>query len=142
MTHRNTILLNLRNNLFTCYIELKIYNRTLFWRLLKSYKMSNKITDARIEELQRLKSLKEKLRAAIQKEQGDMQDILNSMNDEAQEFVSSSSKAAKAARGKGSSSLDHQDEIDAHEVAIARLEEEFSGVERKLEDLEDVINST
>jgi hypothetical protein len=65
--------------------------------------MSNKITDARIEELQRLKSLKEQLRAQIQIEQDDMQKILDSMNDEAQESVSSSSKAAKAARGKTSS---------------------------------------
>jgi hypothetical protein len=103
--------------------------------------MSNKITDARIEELQRLKNLKEQLRAQIQIEQDDMQKILDSMNDEAQESVSSSSKAAKAARGKTSSSLDHQDVIDAHEMAIARLEEEFSGVERELEELEEAINS-
>ncbi|KAF8847264.1 hypothetical protein BDZ45DRAFT_347781 [Acephala macrosclerotiorum] len=99
--------------------------------------MSNKITDARIEELQRLKSLKEQLRAQIQMKQDDMQKILDSMNDEAQESVSSSSKAAKAARGKASSSLDHQDIIDAHEMAVARLEEEFSGVERELEELEE-----
>jgi hypothetical protein len=45
--------------------------------------MLNKITDACIKELQKLKSLKDKLRAAIQKEQDDMQDILDLINNKA-----------------------------------------------------------
>jgi hypothetical protein len=51
-----------------------------------------------------------------------------------------SSKAAKAARGKMLSSLDHQNIINTHEIAIACLEEEFSGVEKELEELEEAIN--
>lgn len=67
--------------------------------------------------------------------------LLDSMNDEAQELASSSSKAARAARGKESFTLDHQGVIDAYEMGIARLEEEFSVVERELEELEEAISS-
>jgi len=104
--------------------------------------MSNKITDARIEELQKLKDLKNELSDKIQTQKDEMQKILDSMDDEAQEFALSSSKAAKAARGKASSSLNHQDTIDALELTIARLEEDYSRVERELEDLEEAMNST
>jgi hypothetical protein len=104
--------------------------------------MSSKITDARIEELRRLMSRRDELEAKIQKEQDGLQEILDSMNDDAQEFVSSSSRAAKAARGRESSSLAHQDVIEAYKMAIARLEEEFSEVKRELEELEEAINST
>jgi chromosome segregation ATPase len=104
--------------------------------------MSNKITDARIEELQKLIDLKNKLNDKIQAQKDAMQKILNSMDDEAQEFASSSSKAAKAARGKASSSLNHQDTIDALELTIARLEGDYSRVERELKGLEETMNST
>jgi uncharacterized protein (DUF3084 family) len=104
--------------------------------------MSNKITDARIEELQKLKDLKNELSDKIQTQKDDMQKILDSMDDEAQEFASSSSKAAKAARGKASSSLNHQDTIDALELTLARLEEDYSRVERELEDLEKAMSSS
>lgn len=53
--------------------------------------MSNKITDARIRELERLQSLKSDLKEKIEAEQDGMQKILDSMNEEAQERVSSSS---------------------------------------------------
>lgn len=72
----------------------------------------------------------------------EMQKILDSMDDEAQEFASSSSKAAKAARGKASSSLNHQDTIDALELTIGCLEEDYSRVERELEGLKEAIGST
>ncbi|KAF4633967.1 hypothetical protein G7Y89_g4147 [Cudoniella acicularis] len=104
--------------------------------------MSNKITDARIEELQKLKDLKNELSDKIQMQKDDMQKILDSMDDEAQEFASSSPKAAKAARGKAPSSLNHQDTIDALELTIARLEDDYSIVERELEKLEEAMNST
>jgi len=104
--------------------------------------MSNKITHARLKELQKLKDLKNELSDKIQMQKDDMQKILDSMDDEAQEFASSSSKAAKAARGKASSSLNHQDTIDALELTIARLEEDYSRLERELEDLEEAISST
>jgi predicted nucleic acid-binding Zn-ribbon protein len=104
--------------------------------------MSNKITDARIEELQRLKILKEELRSKIQAEQDAMEEILDSMNDEAQEFASSSSRAARYARGKEPSSVSHQDVLEAHKMAIARLEEDFSAVEKDLGELQEAINST
>jgi hypothetical protein len=70
---------------------------TSIYRLLNLCKMSNKITDARIKELQQLKDLKDELSDKIQTQKDDMQKILDSMDDEAQEFASSSSKAAKAA---------------------------------------------
>jgi len=104
--------------------------------------MSNKITDARIVELQKLKDLKKVLSDKIQTQKDDMQKIFDSMDDEAREFASSSSKAAKAARGIASSSLNHQDTIDTLELAIGRLEEDYSGVERELKELEEVMNST
>jgi chaperonin cofactor prefoldin len=71
-----------------------------------------------------------------------MQRILDSMDDKAQEFTTLFSKAAKAARGKASSSLNHQDTIDALELTIARLEEDYSRVESELEALEEAMNST
>lgn len=64
------------------------------------------------------------------------------MDDEAKKFESSSSKAAKAARGKASSSLNHQDAIEALELTIARLEKDYSRVERELEGLEEAMSST
>jgi len=104
--------------------------------------MSNKITDARIDELQRLKDLKKELSEKIQTQKDDMQKILDTMDDEAQEVASSSSKAAKAARGIASSSLNHQDTIDTLELTIGRLEEDYSGVEKELEELEEAMKST
>ena len=103
--------------------------------------MSNKIIDARIKELQRLKGLKKELSDKIQTQKDAMQKILDTMDDEAQEVASSSSKAAKAARGIASSSLNHQDTIDTLELALGRLEEDYSGVERELGDLEEAMNS-
>jgi methyl-accepting chemotaxis protein len=114
----------------------------LIYRLPNIFKISNKITDARIDELQRLKDLKKELSDKIQTQKDDMQKILDTMDDEAQEVASSSSKAAKAARGIASSSLNHQDTIDALELTIGRLEEDYSGVERELEELEEAMNST
>lgn len=52
------------------------------------------------------------------------------------------SRAAKDARGKGSSSLYHQDVIEAHRMAIERLEEQFSEVMRELEQLEELMKLT
>jgi SMC interacting uncharacterized protein involved in chromosome segregation len=100
--------------------------------------MSNKITDARIKELQRLKDRKTKLTGQIQTRKDEMQKILDSMDDKAQGSASSSSRAAKAARGKASSSLNHQDVIDAHNIAIAKWKEELSEVEKELKDLETI----
>lgn len=45
--------------------------------------MSNKITDARIKELERVKKLKEDLKGKIQAQQDAMQAILDSMDDDA-----------------------------------------------------------
>lgn len=68
-----------------------------------------------------------------------MQALRDSMNAETQESVSSSSRAAKDARGKESSSLNHQDVLDAYELAIARLEEDYSQIEKELEELKEVM---
>lgn len=53
----------------------------------------------------------EELSDKIQTQKDDIQKILDTMDDEAQEVASSSSRAAKAARGIASSSLNHQDTI-------------------------------
>jgi len=103
--------------------------------------MSNKITDARIKELERVKKLKEDLKGKIQAQQDAMQAILDSMDDDAQALVSSSSKAAKDARGKESSTLNHQDLVDSYKITIERLEEEFSKVEEELKGLEELMKS-
>lgn len=103
--------------------------------------MSNKITDARIKELERLRKLKEDLKEKIQTEQDAMQAILNSMNGDAQILVFSSSKAAKDARGKESSNLSHQEIVDSYKIAIERLEEQFSKVEEELKGLEELMES-
>ncbi|GAB1311845.1 hypothetical protein MFIFM68171_02055 [Madurella fahalii] len=103
--------------------------------------MSNRITDARIKELERLKQLKEELKERIQKEQDAMQAMLDLMNDDVQALVSSSSKAAKEARGKESTTLSHQEVVDAYKIAIERLEEEFSKVEEELKELEELMAS-
>lgn len=65
-----------------------------------------------------------------------MQNIRNSMSEETQALVSSSSQAAKKRRGKDTSTLDHQDVIDANDLAIRRLEEDYASVQKELEDLE------
>lgn len=103
--------------------------------------MSNKITDARIQELTRLQNLKNELQEKIRQEQEAMQAILDSMSAEAQELASSSSRATKEARRKESSSLSHEDVIDAHGIAIARLEEQFSKVVEELEGLEELMKA-
>jgi hypothetical protein len=69
-----------------------------------------------------------------------MQKILDSINNKAQESILLSSKAIKTTRGKILFSLDYQDIINTYEITIACLEEEFSGVEKKLEELEKAIN--
>jgi hypothetical protein len=51
------------------------------------------------------------------------------MDDDARALVSSSSKAAKDTGSKESSTLNHQEIVDAYQGAIDRLEEEFSKVE-------------
>ena len=59
--------------------------------------MSNKITNAYIKELQRLKDQKTKLTSQIQTQKDKMQKILDLIDNKAQGSVSSSSRAAKAA---------------------------------------------
>lgn len=103
--------------------------------------MSNKITDARIEELARLQNLKNELQEKLRKEREGMQAILDSMSPETQELVSSSSKATKDVRGKESSNLRHQDLLDACMITIDRLEEDFSNVEKELEGLQDLMKA-
>lgn len=67
--------------------------------------MSNKITDARIQQLERLRNLKNQVQEKIQEKRDAMQAILDSMNAETQELVSSSSRAAKDARRKDTFNL-------------------------------------
>ncbi|CAD6444829.1 d67c9873-148d-4e96-a617-e37e28981b5f-CDS [Sclerotinia trifoliorum] len=101
--------------------------------------MSNKITNARIAELQRLMDRKDELRTTIQEKQDAMQRIVDTMNEEAQTLTSSSAKAVMAARGKVSSTLSYQDEVDSYEIAIARLEELYAEVEAELKGLQELM---
>jgi chromosome segregation ATPase len=97
--------------------------------------MSNAITEARLDELETLKKRKETLQDKIRAEGDKMQELIDSMNTPTKDAISSSSKAAKDRRRKDTSTLDHQDVIDACEMAIARLEEDYANVEQELEDL-------
>lgn len=101
--------------------------------------MSNKITDARIEELARLRNRKNELQDKIERERKEMQALLDSMSPEAQELASSSSKVTKSVRGKESSNLSHEDVVESYALAIDRLEEDFSNVVRELEGLEELM---
>jgi hypothetical protein len=99
------------------------------------------ITDARIKELERVRKLKEDLKEKIQAQQDAMQALLDSMDDDAQTLASSSSKAAKDARGKESRTLNHQELVDSYKIAIERLEEQFSKAEEELKGLEELMKS-
>lgn len=97
-----------------------------------------KISDERIQDLERLMARKEELQKKIDEVQAAIQDILDSMTAETRESVSSSSKAAKDRRSKESSNLNHQEVVDAHELTKARLEEDYAEVEKELQELKDL----
>lgn len=103
--------------------------------------MSNKITDARIAELQQLKDLKDELSDKIQKQKDEMQNILDSMDDEAQNSHRHLQKQQRLLEVEGRlvSTIRTQSML---ELAIDRLEEDYSRLETELEALEEAMNST
>lgn len=104
--------------------------------------MSNKITDDRIQELERKIKRRDELQEKIQKEKDAMKvidDAIKKGNTSA--FISSSSKAAKDARNKDSSTLTNEDILDAYDMTIRRLEEQYKKAEEELKGLEELMKS-
>lgn len=100
--------------------------------------MSTKITDARIEELERLKQLKEDLIEKIQKRKDEMKEIRDAMErGETADIMLSSSAAALSARGKESSNFINDELLEIEELVIERLEEQLSKVEEEIDGLKD-----
>ncbi|KAH7157826.1 hypothetical protein B0J13DRAFT_181900 [Dactylonectria estremocensis] len=97
--------------------------------------MSNKITDARIRELETGQTRKEKLSESLKKQRKGMQDILDSISAESWESMCAASKAAKANRRKESLNLNHEDQIESYTLASGRVEEVHSYVKKELEPL-------
>lgn len=98
--------------------------------------MSNKITDVRIEELEKLKELKEKLQQKIQRKKDKMREIRDAMETgETADIILSSSAAALNKRGKEASNFTNEDLLEIQEMAIERLEEQFSKVQDELNGL-------
>lgn len=103
--------------------------------------MPKKITDARIEELKALKSRRDGLVERIQVEREGMEALLKLMDTETRESTQSSSRAAKEKRGKEKdrSKFSHEEAIDIHQMAIERLQENYSQVTKELEGLEKLV---
>lgn len=71
-----------------------------------------------------------------------MQAIADAMEkDKTDALISSSSKAAREARGKQPSTLSDEDVLEACEIAIQRLEEQFAKVEGELRALKELMKS-
>src|SRR4051812_42006219 len=101
--------------------------------------MSNKITDDRIQELGRKIKRRDELQEKIQKEKDDMKVIADAIKKGSTgALISSSSKAAKDARNKDSSTLTNEDILDACDITIRRLEEQYRMAEEELKGLEEL----
>lgn len=100
--------------------------------------MSTKITDARIEELERLKQRKEDLIEKIQRRKDEMKEIRDAMDrGETAGIMLSSSAAALSARGKEPSNFTNDELLEIEELVIERLEEQLSEVEIEIDGLKD-----
>jgi hypothetical protein len=65
-----------------------------------------------------------------------MQAMLDRMDSETQEAISSSAASAKARRGKDVPNFDLQEEIDAKRILIERLQDLYADAVKELEELE------
>jgi hypothetical protein len=102
--------------------------------------MSNKITDARMEELERLVQLKEELQKKLQDTRDAMEEIRKSMRrDGVSDLISSSSNAAKKGRKKAPSTLNHEEVLETYTLAMARLGEDFEKVDQELRGLQELM---
>lgn len=102
--------------------------------------MSNRITDARIEELEKLRERKDELKERIKKKKDGMKEILDAMErGETADIILSSSTAALNKRGKNVSKFTNEDMLEIQEMAIERLEEDYSKVEEELNGLKELM---
>ena len=105
--------------------------------------MSNKITDARIEQLKKLMQLKEDLKERINKKTEEMKEIRHAMErGGTTSIILSSTVAALIKRGKKSSNLTNEDVLEIQQVAIDRLEEQSSKAEGELKELKELMESS
>jgi predicted nucleic acid-binding Zn-ribbon protein len=99
--------------------------------------MSNKISHARIEELNDKKQRKEAVKLEIQSLKFKMQSIKDRVSLKTEQQMRSSSNAAKARRKNAEeSSLQLQDELDALDMAIEKLTDEQTELETEIRTLE------
>lgn len=95
--------------------------------------MSNKISHARIEELEDKLQRRKKMEAQIQTIQAKMQELKDKIPDETETQLLSSSTAARARREKESTSLGLQDEIDALDINMKRLEKAKAEIQDEID---------
>lgn len=85
--------------------------------------MSNKISHVRIAELKDKIAERDKIQDKIRTTQAEMQELKRKMSDKTDNQLRSSSNAAKLMRGMDPMSLTFEQEIDALNLSIARLEQ-------------------
>lgn len=101
-----------------------------------------KITDARIEQLERIKKRKDDMRAKLCTARQAMEEILNSMCPETRRLIVASTRASKQNRNQEPSSLVLEDEIEVQDLAVKRLDEDYAKFEKELVDLKDMMGKT
>ncbi|TWU73699.1 hypothetical protein ED733_004889 [Metarhizium rileyi] len=101
--------------------------------------MSNKISHARIAELEDKRSQLQNIENKIEQLSQDMSKIRKRMSDEVAKQISSSSNAAKAGRHKYKdkvSNLKLEEEVDALQAKVAELKGRRSKIQEVINDLE------
>lgn len=105
--------------------------------------MSNKITDARVGGLERLSKFKDELKGKIQRKKAKMQEINDAIERAGTtEVILSSSTAVFINRGKKVPTLTNTDVLNSMDLAIIRLEEQFSNVDKELNQLKKLMESS
>lgn len=113
-----------------------------FYRVPLS-QMSNKITDSRVKELESLERLKEELKEKIQEKKDKMKEIRDAMKrGDTADVILSSSTAALKRQGKEAFNLTNDDLLDVLDIAVKRLEEQFSKVDEELNNLKKLMGSS
>ncbi|KAG8412718.1 hypothetical protein J3458_013159 [Metarhizium acridum] len=95
--------------------------------------MSNKISHARIEELQDKLRRRNNIEAEIQTVQAKMQELKDKISNETEAQLLSSSTAVRAARQMESTSLSLQDEVDALDINIKRLKKAKAEIQDEID---------
>jgi hypothetical protein len=98
-----------------------------------------KITDARIEQLEIIKKRKDEMRAKLCKVKQGMEEMFHSMCAETRQLIVSSTRASKQNRNQGPSNLGLAEEIEAQDLAVKRLDEDYAKFEKELVDLKDMM---